>query len=69
MVSLEDGGAVTTKIIDLGLAKTVNEPGAQTAISTRHSGMKVRDKEPEDQPWLEKILNERWGGLIKSDRL
>jgi eukaryotic-like serine/threonine-protein kinase len=34
MVSLEDGGAVTTKIIDLGLAKTVNEPGAQTAIAT-----------------------------------
>src|SRR5208337_1838620 len=27
MVSLEDGGAVTAKIIDLGLAKTVNEPG------------------------------------------
>ena len=34
MVSLEDGGAVTTKIIDLGLAKAVNEPGSQTAIST-----------------------------------
>src|ERR1700692_2669785 len=34
MVSLEDGGAVTAKIIDLGLAKAVNEPGAQTAIST-----------------------------------
>jgi hypothetical protein len=25
--------------------------------------MKVRDKEPEDQPWIEKILNERWGGV------
>ena len=34
MVSLEKGGAVTAKIIDLGLAKTVDEPGAQTAIST-----------------------------------
>jgi hypothetical protein len=34
MVSLEDGGAVTAKIIDLGLAKAVNEPGSQTAIST-----------------------------------
>ena len=34
MVSLEDTGAVTAKIIDLGLAKAVNEPGAQTAIST-----------------------------------
>jgi serine/threonine protein kinase len=33
MVSLEEGGAVTVKIIDLGLAKTVNEPGSQTAIS------------------------------------
>src|ERR1700719_4508477 len=33
MVSLEDGGAVIAKIIDLGLAKTVNEPGSQTAIS------------------------------------
>jgi serine/threonine protein kinase len=34
MVSLEEGGAVTAKIIDLGLAKTVNEPGSQTTIST-----------------------------------
>jgi serine/threonine protein kinase len=34
MVSLEDTGAVTVKIIDLGLAKAVNEPGAQSAIST-----------------------------------
>ena len=34
MVSLEDGSAVTAKIIDLGLAKAVNEPGSQTAIST-----------------------------------
>jgi hypothetical protein len=34
MVSLEDGGAVTAKIIDLGLAKSLDEPGAQTAIST-----------------------------------
>jgi serine/threonine protein kinase len=34
MVSLEDGGAVSVKIIDLGLAKAVNEPGSQTAIST-----------------------------------
>ena len=34
MVSLEEGGAVTAKIIDLGLAKTVNEVSAQTAIST-----------------------------------
>jgi serine/threonine protein kinase len=34
MVNLEDGGAVTAKIIDLGLAKAVNEPGSQAAIST-----------------------------------
>jgi serine/threonine protein kinase/tetratricopeptide (TPR) repeat protein len=33
MVNLEKGGAVTAKIIDLGLAKAVNEPGSQTAIS------------------------------------
>ena len=33
MVNLEDGGAVTAKIIDLGLAKAVNEPGSQAAIS------------------------------------
>jgi tRNA A-37 threonylcarbamoyl transferase component Bud32 len=33
MVSLEEGGAVSAKIIDLGLAKTVSEGGSQTAIS------------------------------------
>ena len=33
MVSLEEGGAVTAKIIDLGLAKAVNEPGPQNSIS------------------------------------
>src|SRR6202521_19985 len=33
MVSLDEGSAVTAKIIDLGLAKAVNEPGFQTAIS------------------------------------
>src|SRR6202008_4995321 len=33
MVSFEQGGAATAKIIDLGLAKVVNEPGSQTAIS------------------------------------
>jgi serine/threonine protein kinase len=32
-VSLEDGGAATVKIIGLGLAKGVTEPGSQTAIS------------------------------------
>jgi serine/threonine protein kinase len=34
MVSLEERGAVTAKIIDLGLAKSLDEPDAQTAIST-----------------------------------
>jgi serine/threonine protein kinase len=34
MVSLEEGGVVSAKIIDLGLAKAINEPGSQTAIST-----------------------------------
>jgi hypothetical protein len=24
--------------------------------------MDVREKEPQDQPWIEQILNERWGG-------
>jgi serine/threonine protein kinase len=33
MVSLDEGGTVKAKIIDLGLAKAVNEPGFQTAIS------------------------------------
>src|SRR6266446_8516563 len=34
MVRLKDDGSVTAKIIDLGLARAVNEPSAQTAIST-----------------------------------
>jgi serine/threonine protein kinase len=34
MVTSEEGGAVTAKIIDLGLAKSLDEPGAETAIST-----------------------------------
>src|SRR5271166_1110410 len=34
MVSLEDGGAVTAKIIDLGLAKPAPDAPAQAAIST-----------------------------------
>ena len=34
MVSLKDDGRVTAKIIDLGLAKGVSEPGTESAIST-----------------------------------
>src|SRR5215470_10676016 len=33
MVKLEGGGALTAKIIDLGLAKFVSEPGSQSKIS------------------------------------
>jgi hypothetical protein len=33
MVSLEEAGAVTMKIIDLGLAKAVDEAEFQTTIS------------------------------------
>jgi len=33
MVMLKEEGGVTAKIIDLGLAKAVNEPGSQTGIS------------------------------------
>jgi hypothetical protein len=33
MVSFEEGSSVTAKIIDLGLAKAVNEPGFQSAVS------------------------------------
>jgi hypothetical protein len=34
MVRLKDDGSITAKIIDLGLAKSLNEPGDQTVIST-----------------------------------
>ena len=34
MVRLKADGSITAKIIDLGLAKSLDEPGAQTAIST-----------------------------------
>jgi serine/threonine protein kinase len=34
MVRLKDDGTLRVKIIDLGLAKSLNEPGDQTAIST-----------------------------------
>ena len=33
MVNFDDEGAVNAKIIDLGLAKAINEPGSQTVIS------------------------------------
>ena len=29
--------------------------------------MKVKEKEPEDQPWIEKILSERWGFLLLTE--
>ncbi len=37
MVSLDEGGAVAAKIIDLGLAKPVTEPASEAAISTAGS--------------------------------
>ena len=37
MVSLEEGGAVTAKLIDLGLAKAVSEPLSEAAISMPES--------------------------------
>src|SRR5260370_1229660 len=45
MVSLEEGGAVTSKIIDLGLAKAAPDAPAEAAISTprrfcRHTGVR-----------------------------
>src|SRR6202049_3075965 len=38
MVSLEEEGAVVAKIIDLGLAKAVNEPGAEISIPGGFAG-------------------------------
>jgi len=34
LVRLKDDGSITAKIIDLGLAKSLDEPGVQTVIST-----------------------------------
>jgi hypothetical protein len=56
MVSFEDGGAVTVKIIDLGLAKAVDESGSQTTISAsgplqEHQSSPVRNKLWEE-PWI-----------------
>jgi len=34
MVSVEEGSAMTAKIIDLGLAKTLDESASEAAIST-----------------------------------
>jgi GNAT superfamily N-acetyltransferase len=31
-------------------------------MSRKESGIRIREKELRDQPWIEKILNERWGG-------
>ena len=54
MVSFEEEGAVTAKIIDLGLAKAVDEAGAQTAISTtgalpEHQSSPVRNNLQEER--------------------
>jgi serine/threonine protein kinase len=52
MASPEEGGTVTAKIIDPGLAKPVNEPGSQTAISLPghlpgHPNLPVPSNSPE----------------------
>jgi Protein kinase domain/NACHT domain len=38
MARLEDGGSVTAKIIDLGLAKAVNEPGSSISMAGGFAG-------------------------------
>jgi serine/threonine protein kinase len=62
MVSLEDGGAVTAKIIDLGLAKSPDEPGAQTAatkvLGARGAVLSVL---------VHFFENGRWGSPAKTD--
>ena len=54
MVSFEEEGSVTAKIIDLGLAKVVDESGAQTTISASeplrgHRSLRVRNKLSEER--------------------
>jgi len=54
MASPEEGGTVTAKIIDLGLAKPVNEPGSQTAIASErrseHRKVSLESRAPKGKP-------------------
>jgi hypothetical protein len=47
------------------LAITDYSPGNAVAPRTpRNKKMNVREKEAPDQPWIEELLNERWGGVV-----
>ena len=73
MVSFEDEGAVSVKIIDLGLAKVIDEAGAQTTISAsgalpEHQNSPVRNKSSEER-WISVRISTRWGfALADADR-
>lgn len=45
----------------MGLSESLIRDSSRN--ETLQSAMKVREKERADQPWIEKILTERWGGL------
>ena len=63
MVSFEEEGAVTAKIIDLGLAKVADESGAQTTISASGAFAGTRSL-----PVPNKLSEERWTSVRISTR-
>ena len=63
MVSFEEEGAVTAKIIDLGLAKIADESGAQTTISAsgafgEHRSLPARNNSSEEM-WISAPISMR----------
>ncbi len=65
MVSLEEGGAVTAKIIDLGLAKAVNEPGCSKLRFQRPGLLLVHRSSPvrsnsQESAWTSARTCTRW---------
>ena len=66
MVSLKEDGGVTAKIIDLGLAKTLNEPGSQSGdfnslgALPEHQSSPVPSSLPEFA-WTSARICTRWG--------
>ena len=64
MVSFEEEGAVTAKIIDLGLAKAVDEADAQTTISGPAALPEHRSS-----PVPNKLSEARWISVRISTRL